>query len=62
MITIVNSVSVIKVKISDRIYIDFFYTNWAIVTQMKLQRLTFVVIKNISLVDYVLCYEMCENV
>ena len=62
MITIVNSVSVIKVKPNGLSYMDLFYTAWAHVTKMTLQRLTFVVIQNISLVDYILCHEMCEKV
>ena len=64
MVTIVNSVSVIKVKIVayPTWIFFFFYTAWVHVTQMKLQRLTFVVIQNISMVDYFLCYEICEKV
>jgi len=61
MITIVNSLSVIKVKNNGLSYMDSLCTAWVHVTQMKLHRLTFVVIQNITLMDYMLCYEMCEN-
>jgi len=55
-------VSVIKVKPNGLFYMDFFYTAWANVTQIKLQRQTFVLIQNISLVDYILCFEICKKV
>ena len=61
IITIVISVSVIKVKFNDLPYM-FFFCSFAHVTQLKLERLTFVVMQNCSLVDYILCHEICEKI
>jgi len=38
------------------------YSACAHAIQIKLNRITFVVIKNISLVDYIMCYEIYDKV
>jgi hypothetical protein len=56
MITIVNLVPVIKVKIIGLSFADLFNAACACVTQMKLQRLTIVVIKHqLGGLHFVLC-------